>query len=53
MNTDSQSAMQPSAISDHEVIAEVLRGNREMFEVILRRHNQRLYRVTRVTMRFW
>ena len=32
-------------ISDADAIAEVVRGNREMFEVVVRRHNQRLYRV--------
>ena len=32
-------------ISDADAAAEVVRGNREMFEVIVRRHNQRLYRV--------
>lgn len=32
-------------MSDLEAIAEVARGNREMFEVIVRRYNQMLYRV--------
>ncbi len=32
-------------ISDREAIAEVNRGNREMFEVLVRRYNQRLYRL--------
>lgn len=31
--------------TDREVIAEVCAGNREMFEVLVRRHNQRLYRI--------
>jgi RNA polymerase sigma-70 factor (ECF subfamily) len=35
----------PAEVSDSDAIAEVVRGNREMFEVIVRRHNQRLYRV--------
>lgn len=32
-------------ISDLEAVAQVARGNREMFEVIVRRYNQPLYRV--------
>lgn len=35
----------PETISDFAVIDEVVRGNREMFEVLVRRHNQRLFRV--------
>lgn len=35
----------PLAPSDDVVIDEVLRGNREMFEVLVRRYNTRLYRV--------
>lgn len=31
--------------TDETVIAEVVRGNREMFEVLVRRYNQRLFRV--------
>lgn len=32
-------------IDDATIVAEVVRGNREMFEVLVRRHNGRLYRV--------
>lgn len=32
-------------VSDGEAVAEVVRGNREMFEVIVRRYNPQLYRV--------
>jgi len=32
-------------VTDLEAIDEVLRGNREMFEVIVRRYNPRLYRI--------
>lgn len=35
----------PAEISDEVAVAEVARGNREMFEVVVRRHNQRLYRI--------
>ncbi len=34
-------------ISDDEVIGRVLAGEAELFELIMRRHNQRLYRVVR------
>lgn len=34
-------------VTDEEVAAQVLRGETEMFEVIMRRHNQRLYHVAR------
>lgn len=34
-----------SAVSDQQAIGEVVRGNREMFEPLVRRYNQLLYRV--------
>jgi RNA polymerase sigma-70 factor, ECF subfamily len=37
----------PAAISDEEVAARVLAGERELFEILMRRYNQRLYRVAR------
>ena len=33
------------AVSDEQAVTEVIRGNREMFEVLVRRYNQRLFRV--------
>jgi RNA polymerase sigma-70 factor (ECF subfamily) len=36
-----------SALSDDEVIRRVKAGEKALFEVIMRRYNQRLYRVTR------
>jgi RNA polymerase sigma-70 factor (ECF subfamily) len=38
---------QPSAYSDEEVVARVLAGETALFEVLMRRYNQRLYRVAR------
>jgi len=32
-------------VSDEQAVTEVIRGNREMFEVIVRRYNQQLFRV--------
>src|SRR5947209_16256353 len=34
-------------LSDEEVVARVLAGETAMFEIVMRRHNQRLYRVAR------
>lgn len=36
---------QMAAVADLAVVDEVLRGNREMFEVLVRRHNQQLFRI--------
>lgn len=42
---DTTPAVPPfSGVSDVDALAEVARGNREMFEVIVRRYNQLLYR---------
>src|SRR5579864_9061367 len=38
-------------LSDEEVVARVLAGETAMFEIIMRRHNQRLYRVARAILR--
>ena len=38
-------------VSDEEVVAQVLAGNTEMFEILMRRYNQRLYRVARAILR--
>jgi len=35
------------ALSDEEVVARVLAGERELFEILMRRYNQRLFRVAR------
>jgi RNA polymerase sigma-70 factor, ECF subfamily len=37
--------------SDEEVVTRVLAGETGMFEIIMRRHNQRLYRVARAILR--
>jgi RNA polymerase sigma-70 factor, ECF subfamily len=39
------------ALTDEEVVARVLAGEVGLFEVLMRRHNQRLYRVTRTIVR--
>jgi RNA polymerase sigma-70 factor, ECF subfamily len=38
---------EPNIISDEEVVQRILAGEKQLYEVIIRRYNQRLYRVTR------
>jgi RNA polymerase sigma-70 factor, ECF subfamily len=44
-------ATQPKPLSDEEVVVRVLAGETAMFEIVMRRHNQRLYRVARAILR--
>jgi RNA polymerase sigma-70 factor (ECF subfamily) len=44
-------ATSEALLSDEEVVARVLAGETPMFEVVMRRHNQRLYRVARTILR--
>src|SRR6476659_7433736 len=41
----------PEPLSDEEVVSRVLAGETEMFEIVMRRHNQRLYRVARAILK--
>ena len=38
-------------LSDEEVVTQVLAGETGMFEIVMRRHNQRLYRIARAILR--
>lgn len=40
-------AVLAGTLSDEEVVARVRGGEKELFEILMRRHNQRLYRVAR------
>src|SRR5262252_2039503 len=40
-----------SAISDEEIVARVLQGETPLFEVLMRRHNERVYRAARAIIR--
>jgi RNA polymerase sigma-70 factor (ECF subfamily) len=42
-----QTATAPTALSDEEVVARVLAGDTSLFEILMRRYNQRLFRVSR------
>ena len=40
-----------SALSDEQVVAQVLEGQTALFEVLMRRHNERVYRAARAILR--
>ena len=42
-----QPAAVPATLSDEEVVARVLAGDTSLFEILMRRYNQRLFRVSR------
>jgi RNA polymerase sigma-70 factor (ECF subfamily) len=39
------------ALSDHDIVRRVRAGESELFEMLMRRHNQRVYRVARAVMK--
>src|SRR5688572_23787245 len=41
----------PSTMPDEEIVARVLDGETPLFEVLMRRHNERLYRAARAILR--
>lgn len=43
--------LEPSQLSDEEVVQLVLGGDRNAFEILMRRNNQRLYRAARAILR--
>jgi RNA polymerase sigma-70 factor (ECF subfamily) len=49
--TEAASAVSSAALTDDEVIARVRAGDTGLFEVIMRRYNQRLFRVVRSVVR--
>ena len=38
-------------LSDEEIVAGVLDGHTALFEILMRRHNERIYRVARAILR--
>lgn len=42
-----QAAAAPATLSDEEVVARVLAGDTALFEILMRRYNQRLFRIAR------
>jgi RNA polymerase sigma-70 factor (ECF subfamily) len=51
MDSTMEAPHRQQPVSDEEVVAQVLAGNTEMFEILVRRYNQRLYRVARAILR--
>jgi len=41
----------PSSPSDSEIVGRVLAGDRALFEILMRRHNQRIYRAARAIVK--
>lgn len=44
-------AVVPSSLSDAEIVRRVRSGDRALFEVLMRRHNQRVYRTARAVLK--
>src|SRR3954470_4946923 len=42
---------QTQELSDEEIVARVLAGETPLYEIVMRRHNQRLYRAVRAIVR--
>src|SRR6516164_9366767 len=51
MSGSAEVAANQELLPDEEVVNRVLRGDTAMFEILMRRHNLRLYRVARVILR--
>ena len=51
MSTQPVPATAQSELRDEEVVARVLAGETALFEILMRRYNQRLYRVSRAILR--
>jgi len=51
MVSPGNAAASQESLSDEEVVVRVLAGQTAMFEIVMRRHNQLLYRVARAILR--
>ena len=51
MTTPTETVIFQDPLSDEEVVARVLAGETSMYEIVMRRYNQRLYRVARAILR--
>lgn len=51
MVSPAEVATSQEPLSDEKVVARVLAGETAMFEIVMRRHNQLLYRVARSILR--
>lgn len=48
---DNPAAQRPTAMTDADVVRRVREGETALFEVLMRRHNQRVYRVARAVLK--
>src|SRR5262245_15513476 len=46
-----ETAVAPSSLSDAEIVQRVRAGDRGLFEILMRRHNQRVYRAARALVK--
>jgi RNA polymerase sigma-70 factor, ECF subfamily len=51
IETAPASASQLAALTDEEIVERILNGETALFELLMRRYNQRLYRITRAIVR--
>src|SRR5262245_31859240 len=46
-----ETAVVPSSMTDAEIVNRVRAGDRALFEILMRRHNQRVYRAARAVVK--
>ena len=51
MTANTAAIAKTSPLPDAEVVVRVLSGQTPLFEILMRRHNQRLYRAARAILR--
>lgn len=51
MSTTTVAPATPAALPDSEIVDRVIGGERALFEILMRRHNQRIYRVVRAVLK--
>src|SRR5512147_549573 len=51
MGIEAAPVSQLAALTDEEIVARILAGETALFELIMRRYNQRLYRVARAIVK--
>src|SRR5881396_660219 len=51
MGIETASASQLAALTDEEIVERILGGETALFELLMRRYNQRLYRIARAIVR--
>jgi RNA polymerase sigma-70 factor (ECF subfamily) len=49
-NAASTAALLGEQLTDEEIVARIVNGDRALFEILMRRHNQRIYRAVRAVL---